>query len=66
MGILISLYCWAILAYSRVVGPPPDTTETRTYFAKIGIHVIHRPTSCLMDGSDCGHGLCPTSKGDLQ
>lgn len=46
MGILISLYCWAIIAYSRIAGPPPDTTETREYFARIGITVTHEEDTC--------------------
>lgn len=46
MGILITLYCWAVLAYSRIAGPPPDTTETRAYFAQIGIHVTKEESIC--------------------
>jgi hypothetical protein len=39
MGYLLSIWAWAIFAYSRVVGPPPDVEPTRRYFARIGIHV---------------------------
>lgn len=46
MGVLITLYCWAILAFSRIVGPPPDTSETRAYFAQIGIVVTEESDPC--------------------
>jgi hypothetical protein len=46
MGILIALYCWAILAFSRIVGPPPDAEPTRRYFARIGIKVTEGSNPC--------------------
>lgn len=38
MGYLVSIWGWAILAYSRLAGPPPDVEPTRRYFSKIDIH----------------------------
>jgi hypothetical protein len=40
LGFILVLYSWAVLVYSRIVPAPKDkTTETRKYFAKIGIHI---------------------------